>query len=231
MNTIHAFALVLPLAAACSARDNNEARVPTSGPAVMAPEAVGSTSTGASPDVARADGVGTPPMTALDGATAGPTLADSDIVEIVHIAHGGEIEQAKLALKRTKDARVKRFAEKTIKQHGDADAQAKALAERNHLVPTPSFVGTALASDGIQALSAIAATGVSDLDRTYLTAQIKELRATVEMVERELLPSAQLPELKDYLTSFRDTAALSLAEAQAIHATLPEGRTGQPPAP
>ncbi|MEO6576979.1 MAG: DUF4142 domain-containing protein, partial [Polyangiaceae bacterium] len=64
----------------------------------------------------------TPPSgaTAPDQGQGSTTLNDNEIAAIVAAANTGEVEQAKLAQTRAKDARVKKFAAHMVSEHTEA---------------------------------------------------------------------------------------------------------------
>src|SRR5262245_25440298 len=80
-------------------------------------------------------------------AAAPPTtssLDDSKILEVLEVANTGPIEHAQLAVSRTQAQTVKSFARAMIEDHTDARDEARSVAKRIGVSPSPSPVSTEL---------------------------------------------------------------------------------------
>ena len=53
----------------------------------------------------------------MSQSTASPSLSEGQIVKYLQTVNGGEIADARMALRRSKDADVKNFAKEMIKDH------------------------------------------------------------------------------------------------------------------
>jgi len=166
------------------------------------------------PPAALSTGNGTSPTEAQ------PNLTDAQIVEITHTANTGEIEQAKLAQTKAKDARVKKFAAMMVKDHSEADAKGMKLAKKASLTPTASPTSESLASDAQSNTTALKSQVGTDFDKAYVDVQVKEHQAVLDTIDQKLVPSAQNADLKAYLADVRTAVATHLEHAKDLQSAL-----------
>jgi putative membrane protein len=151
---------------------------------------------------------------------AQPTLSDAQIIEITHTANAGEIEQARLAQTKAKDARVKKLAAMMIKDHSDADAKGLKLAKKASLTPATSPTAESLKSDAESNTTALKSQMGADFDKAYVDAQVKEHQAVLDTIDQKLVPSAQNADLKAYLADVRTAVAMHLDHAKDLQSAL-----------
>ncbi|HEY8042388.1 MAG TPA: DUF4142 domain-containing protein [Polyangiaceae bacterium] len=166
-----------------------------------------------------------PPAPAATADTAPPAdvlapLSDDQIMRVVHGANAGEIEQAKLAQSRAKDARVKRLAAMMVKDHTEADAKAMSVEKMVSLTPAPSPTSTALESDALTATRVLRSQTGAEFDRGYVDTQVKEHQAVLDTLDQKLIPAARNPEVKAYLAEVRSKVAMHLQHAQELQSAL-----------
>jgi putative membrane protein len=135
---------------------------------------------------------------------------------VLHAANMAEMEQARMAQKRAKNGRVKRFASMMLKDHGEADSKGNDVAKKVRASLTPSESSNRLENEAKQHSAMMSSQQASDFDRTYMDAQVKEHRALLDAIDRELLPAVTSPEVRDLLQTVRARVASHLAEAEQI---------------
>ena len=186
----------------------------------------GSQTTNTQPSTTPTDPRGT--SGAVPGISAGSststtpgTLGDDQILYILHIANVGEMEEARVAQKKAQNVRVKRFANMMLKDHGEADAQGSEVAKRMNASLSPSDVSNRLETDAKQMAAAInAEKGGKDFDRTYIAAQVKEHRALLNAIDRDLLPSVKSADVRELVLTVRPKIEGHLREAEDIQKGL-----------
>ena len=95
------------------------------------------------------------------------------------------------------------------------------MAKKVQASLSPSDVSNRLESDAKQMSASINTEKAGkDFDRTYIDAQVKEHRAVLDAIERELLPSAKSAEVKDLLQTVRPKIEGHLREAEDIQKGL-----------
>ena len=168
------------------------------------------------------DNRGTAGTTPGSSTSATPTtLTDDQILYVLHSANLAEMDQARVAQKKAQNARVKRFAEMMLKDHGDADSKGNDVAKKVHASLSPSDLSNRLESDAKQMSASINTEKAGkDFDRTYIDAQVKEHRAVLDAIDRELLSSAKSTEVRDLLQTVRPKIEGHLREAEDIQKGL-----------
>lgn len=222
-------------AASCGGSDQQQAKAPE-----PPPPAVSTTNEPAAPTVqetrregestlaaSRAnDGANSAMSTPSTGGSAPaetattPSLTDDQILYVLHAANLAEMDQARVAQKKAKNPRVKRFADMMIKHHGEADTKGNEVAKKIHASLAPSQTSNRLEADAKQFTTSITAEKEKAFDRTYIDAQVKEHRAVLESIDRELLPAVRGTEVKDLLQTVRAKVQGHLEEAEQIQKGL-----------
>jgi putative membrane protein len=149
-----------------------------------------------------------------------PAMSDGQILQVTHVANVGEIDQAKLALTKTKDARVRTLAQMMVRDHTQADKKGLALAKRENIEREPSPTSEQLASDAEGATASLKADPAADFDKSYVDTQVKEHQGVLDMIDQKLMVNATNPELKSYLVEVRSAVASHLQHAQQLQGEL-----------
>jgi putative membrane protein len=148
-----------------------------------------------------------------------PDLSDGQVLQILHTANQGEIEQAKLAESKAKDARVKKLAAAMIKDHSEADRKAEKLAKKSDGF-SMSATSSSLESDAQNATADLKTQTGSDFDRDYVDTQIKEHQAVLDLIDQQLAPNAKGGDVKSFVTAVRAKVAMHLEHARELQSKL-----------
>jgi putative membrane protein len=173
----------------------------------------------------RANG-GTEVNTAPSGGTVASSsnettaLTDDQILYVLHAANLAEMDQARMAQKKAKNMRVKRFAEMMLKDHGEADTKGNDVAKKIHASLAPSQTSNRLDAEAKQFTTNISVEKEKDFDRTYIDAQVKEHRAVLDAIDRELLPAVRGTEVKEFVQTVRAKVQGHMEEAEQIQKGL-----------
>lgn len=146
-------------------------------------------------------------------------LTDGEILQITHTANIGEIDQARLALSRSKDARVRSLAQMMVQDHSQADQKGMVLAKKEKLERLASATSESLESD-VQSTTGTLRAETADFDKNYVDAQIREHQAVLDTIDQKLVVNATNPELKVYLREIRAAVASHLQHAQDVQNDL-----------
>ncbi|WP_394844083.1 DUF4142 domain-containing protein [Pendulispora brunnea] len=147
-------------------------------------------------------------------------MADDQILQAVHVANTGEVDQAKLAQAKAKNPRVKQFAAMMVHDHLDADAKGYDIAKSLKLTPAESSIGMQLQSEGQRTLVELRSQSGADFDRSYMDAQVKAHKDVLNAIDQQLLPNAKNNEVRAHLQTVRTKVEGHLREAQSIQASL-----------
>jgi putative membrane protein len=150
----------------------------------------------------------------------GMALSDPQIVAIADAANKGEVDEAKLAVKKAKDPQVKQFAQMMLTDHGDALNKTKQLSSQLNITPETTQTSTQLQTDSQNAISSLSGQSGADFDKAYIDLQVKDHQQVLNDLDTKLIPSAHNADLKKQLTDLRPKIAEHLQKAQQIQQKL-----------
>jgi putative membrane protein len=147
-------------------------------------------------------------------------LSDEQIAAVTNAANTGEVDQAKEAVKKAKNAKVKTFANEMIKDHGEAYKKQNEILKKASMTAADNAVAQQVTSDGKQVMSTLSAATGADFDKQYMDAQVKEHQQVLDSLDNKLIPNAKNAELKAFLQTIRTKVAHHLKMAQDIQGSL-----------
>ena len=183
--------------------------MPSAEPPAPASETDAGTSRNSAPAASSAE------AKADDEAAAPPKiemLSDDQIAAVTDAANTAEIEQAKLAESKSKDADVKRFAAMMIAHHGAAKQKQAKLK----IKPAESAVSTGLQADAASTLDALKTDKGKDFDKAYIAAQVDAHQKVLDTINDKLLPNVKNADLKAYLDEIKPRVEQHLKEAKQL---------------
>ena len=145
-------------------------------------------------------------------AATAPARAQADLndLQMAHVAVTAsdiDIAYARLALARSHNAAVRRFAETMISDHGAVNAQIAALAKRLGVQAQDNAVSRQLLEGAERIKTELSRLRGADFDRYYMNNELKYHRAVNDMVANAFIPHIENPEVKQAfqgaLTIFR----------------------------
>ncbi len=139
-------------------------------------------------------------------------LTDEQIAMITDAANTAEIEQAKLAESKSKDAGVKKFAAMMISHHGAAKQKQAKLKVK----PAESSTSTAMQADAASTLDTLKTDTGKDFDKAYIAAQVDGHQKVLDTINDKLLPNVKSAELKAYIEGIKPTVEAHLKEAKQL---------------
>ncbi|MBZ5708486.1 DUF4142 domain-containing protein [Nannocystis pusilla] len=206
-----AFAVALPCAAAFAMPpDQPQPSTPTTG---TQPPGTGT----------RTPGTGT--TTPAPGTTTPATdgLTDEEIVTFLEVYNDVGLDNNRKHRKSMKDKRVKKFAETRIKHANGAKKRLTTIRTRNKFKPKRSGDVTNYETTVVEAYGDLDNTKKGrEFDTAYIDDEIQVMTNMVDTIDRVLLPSVDLPELRDELTTMRTEVQGDIREAEKIRDSLRE---------
>jgi putative membrane protein len=143
-------------------------------------------------------------------------MSDAQIADVISSANQGEIEQAKQAQKKARNARVKKFAAMMIQHHGDAQKKLAAVTKKLMLSSSPSALQSEVQSGGASVLDKLKTMTGADFDIAYMDAQVTQHEAVLDALDRKLAPQAETEEMRTLLSELRPVIEKHLTEARDI---------------
>lgn len=167
-------------------------------------------------------------MLALAVATTGvaeaQTLTDPEIAHVAVTANAVDVEVGKLALKESKNAQVRGFAQTMITDHTAVIGQASALAKKLGVTPVDNAVSQSLWSGAKEAEAGLGKVKGAAFDRAYMDREVGYHAAVLQALDATLIPGARNAELKGLLVAVRPAIETHLAHAKEIRASLGGGK-------
>lgn len=149
------------------------------------------------------------------------TLSDGEIAGVTAAIHQGEISHARIAQERAQSREVRSFAEQMIEQHTRGLRELEGLANSAGVAPEPSALREELTAQVLQLEQDLAARDPQEFDRAYMDAQVMLHERSLDIADRQLMPSVKNEQLRAYLLRVRPLIAQHLEMARQISAGQP----------
>jgi putative membrane protein len=153
-------------------------------------------------------------------AQAAPDLSDAEVADVVLTADNIDIDLARFAQTRSKNAEVLKFAGTMITDHSAVNAQAVALAKKLGVTPADNAVSQSLKAGAKTARAALEPLQGAAFDRAYIAREVAFHQAVLDALDTLLIPTTSNAELKQLLTSVRPAIAAHLEHARMLQKSL-----------
>jgi putative membrane protein len=174
-----------------------------------------------------------PPPPVEEPPPAPAPLSDAQIAKVLETVDSGEIEQAKLAQKKSKNPKVKKFAAHMIQAHTKSKTKGAAWVKKAKLTPEASPVSEELSQKGASSLTTLQGADAAGFDAAYIAAQAQAHQEVLGLIDSRLTPSATDEALKGMLAETRTMVETHITEAKDLEAgvSAAPAAPGVPPAP
>ena len=161
---------------------------------------------------------------ANDPAAAKPVgiaaVTDPQIAAIVVAANTVDVEAGKLAQSKTKDRKVREFADSMVRDHTAVNKAAVALVTKLGVTPEENDTSRALTASGEKTRARLSGLSGKAFDREYIGNEVAYHKLVLDALDNTLIPSAQNEELKATLVSVRPSFVAHLQHAEHLQASL-----------
>ncbi len=130
-----------------------------------------------------------------------PTLTDPEIASVAVTANQIDVDYGKIALKKSKDAELRKFAQTMIDDHTSVINQAVALAKKLGVTPKDNAVSKSLMDGAKKTKMTLNSKEGKAFDKAYIDNEVSYHEAVISTVKNVLIPQTQNAELKDLLQS------------------------------
>ncbi len=128
-----------------------------------------------------------------------PSPADLNDLEIAHVAYTADlidIRYAHLALAKSKNAKVREFANTMIRDHEAVNAQALALLEKLGAQAQDNFLSKQLNTQADQLVEEMSGLSGKEFDKRYAKNELAYHQAVNDLVGGSFIPNIENPEVK-----------------------------------
>lgn len=159
-------------------------------------------------------------MTGLILATLLAAMNDPQIATVALTAHQIDVDRGKLAMKHTKNAEVKQFADQMVNDHQAGIKEAMDLAKKLGVKPEQSDTSKSLKADAAKATARLRHEKGAAFDKDYIDTEVAYHEAVIDAVKNTLVPGAQNEQLKTLLQNAVPTLEGHLQHAKMVQAQL-----------
>jgi putative membrane protein len=216
-NLLNCAGLALIVLLACASRQSPTAEEVREGkalpPAPPVPAEPGSTNSPTAPTVPGGATAATEPTSTVRAQDA---LTEAQIAKVSELVNTAEMEQAKLAQTKAKAPAVKNFAAMMIKHHGEALQQQARIAKKLNINSDESPTSAKLKTDAESTLATLKKADAATFDAAYIKSQIDGHQKALDLLDKQLIPSAKTPEVTEALQHARTVVAQHLSDAKAL---------------
>ncbi|MCZ2224864.1 MAG: DUF4142 domain-containing protein [Chitinophagales bacterium] len=128
-----------------------------------------------------------------------PNLTDAEIASVAVTANKIDVDYGNIALKKSQNAEVRKFAQTMINDHNNIIKQAADLAAKLHVTPKDNAVTQSLLNGQKDVNTKFSKLKGSAFDKAYIENEVAYHESVINAVKTILIPEAKNQELKDLL--------------------------------
>jgi putative membrane protein len=190
------------------------------------PAATTTETTGSGSAAATATETGSGSAVAETGSAAAPAagaLTDPQIAAIVVAANQVDVDAGNLALKKTKNEEVKKFAQQMVTDHTAVNKAAVDLVTKLKVTPEETDASKGLVAGGADTRAKLEKLEGAEFDKAYVDNEVAYHKAVIDTLDQKLIPSASNAELKSTLVSVKPAFDEHLKHAEMLQSQLAGG--------
>lgn len=143
-------------------------------------------------------------------------LTDANIAAIVVAANTIDIKNGELALQKSRNAEIRKFAQQMVTDHNGVNKAAVELVTKLAVTPVPNETSVGLTRSADETRAMLAGKSGADFDRAYIANEVAYHKAVLGAVDDALIPAASNAELKALLVSVRPAFVAHLEHAEMV---------------
>lgn len=149
-----------------------------------------------------------------------PELSDPEIASVAVTANQIDVNYAEIALKKSKNQKVKDFATNMKNDHNAVIKMAVDLAKKLGVIPQTNAVTKSLLEGEKKTTQMLNSKSGKAFDKTYIDNEVTYHKAVINAVEKLLIPQADNAELKAILQKVLPILKTHLHHAEMVQAEL-----------
>jgi putative membrane protein len=146
--------------------------------------------------------------------------SDPQIVGVVSAADQIDINEAKLALKKTKNDQVKQFAQQMVDDHTKLQKSVDDLAKKLKVKAEPSDISKSLHAADAKEMKKLRGLHGKAFDKAYIDHEVAYHQQVIDAASKVLIPNAKNPELKSALEGAAPLLQGHLDHAKQIQSSM-----------
>jgi len=150
-----------------------------------------------------------------------PNLSDPEIASVAVTANQVDVDYAKIAQEKSKDANILSFAQAMSKDHQAVIEQAKTLVgDRLHITPKENAISKQLTTDAEETKKALNSKTGADFDKAYIDNEVTYHKSVISTVQDVLIPQTKDAELKEFLQQVLPILKSHLEHAMMVQSQM-----------
>jgi len=149
-------------------------------------------------------------------AQSNPSLTDPEVAHVAVVANQIDIGYADIAIKKSKDGEVVKFAETMKRDHTAVIEQAAALAKKLGVTPKDNAVSQKLLADADKTKKSLNGKSGKAFNKAYIDNEVAYHKAVIGAVEGLLIPETDNAELKQLLQNVVPALKAHLGHAEMV---------------
>ncbi|MCK9481087.1 MAG: DUF4142 domain-containing protein [Bacteroidia bacterium] len=145
-----------------------------------------------------------------------PKVSDPQIASIAVTANQIDVDYGKIALKKSKNESVRRFAQTMIDDHNGVIKMCVDLATKLGVTPETNDITKSLLADSKKITKTLNSKTGAAFDKAYIDNEVSYHEAVISTVENVLIPQAQNAELKALLVKVLPALKAHLEHAKMV---------------
>jgi putative membrane protein len=146
--------------------------------------------------------------------------SDPQIVGIVVAANQFDINAGRLALQKSHNAEVRKFAQEMVNDHTAVNKSVAQLGAKLHVTPAASPTQAALKKGAAENEAHLKTLSGAEFDKAYVDHEVDYHKAVIDAVKTTLIPNAQNAELKSALEGAAPMFQGHLEHAEHLQASM-----------
>jgi putative membrane protein len=143
-------------------------------------------------------------------------LTDPEIASVAVTANQVDIQNADVAIAKSKDSSILQFAQTMKRDHQAVIDQAVALVTKLKVTPKDNTVSQKLLSDAAKTKKMLESKSGKAFDKAYIDNEVAYHKAVISVIETVLVPQSQNAELKAFLQKVLPAFRTHLEHAEMI---------------
>jgi putative membrane protein len=143
-------------------------------------------------------------------------LTDPEIASVAVTANQVDIDNANIAIAKSKDSSILKFAETMKRDHQGVIDQAVALVTKLKVTPKDNAVSKKLLADAAKTKKMLESKSGKAFDKAYIDNEVAYHKAVISVIETVLIPESQNVELKAFLQKVLPAFHAHLEHAEMI---------------
>lgn len=145
-----------------------------------------------------------------------PKLSDPEVASVAVVANQIDISYAEIAMKKSKDEKVLKFAETMARDHKAVIEQAAALAKKLGVTPKDNAVSQKLLADAEKTKKTLLSKSGNAFNKAYIDNEVAYHKAVIGAIEGLLIPETDNAELKELLQNVIPALKAHLEHAEMV---------------